>query len=177
MKTFNFIGMAIFVFLLNGCASSLTQDIQIDATADTTTKFSHYKSYSWLGDISALNDPEGTWQPPKTNIAEDIKFLIDRELRKRGLYNHAENADLDVVFFMGIDMEAMELKVNPDTNQDILETVPAASLAIALIDNKTGYVIWVGEATGDIHENASEEMIRTRLDYAVTEIFKKLPKD
>lgn len=177
MKTINFIGITILALLLNGCAASLTQDIEIDATADTTTKFSAYKSYTWLGDIAALNDPEGSWQPPKTNVAEDIKFLIDRELRKRGLYNHAENADLEVVFFMGVDMEAMALKVNPETKQDILEKVPAASLAIALIDAKTEYVVWVGEAVGDIQENSTEETLRKRLDYAVTEIFKKLPND
>lgn len=177
MKTINFIGITILALLLNGCAASLTQDIEIDATADTTTQFSAYKSYTWLGDIAALNDPEGTWQPPKMNVAEDIKFLIDRELRKRGIYSYSENADLEVAFFMGVDMEAMKLKVNPDTKQDIPETVPAASLAVALIDAKTGFVVWVGEAMGDIHKDASEDTIRKRLDYAVTEIFKKLPKD
>lgn len=177
MKSINFIGITLLLILLSGCATSVTEDIQIEATADTTTQFGHYKSYTWLGDIAALNDPEGIWQPPKLNVAENIKFLIDRELRKRGIFNYAENAELQVVFFMGVDMEAMELKVNPDNQQDILETVPAASLAVALIDAKTGYVVWVGEAMGDIQQNSTEERIRKRLDYAVTEIFKKLPKD
>jgi Domain of unknown function (DUF4136) len=177
MKSIHFIGITLLLILLGGCATSVTEDIQIEATADTTTQFGHYKSYTWLGDIAALNDPEGIWQPPKINVAENIKFLIDRELRKRGIFNYAENAELQVVFFMGVDMEAMELKVNPDNQQDILEIVPAASLAVALIDAKTGFVVWVGEATGDIHKNASEDTIRKRLDYAVTEIFKKLPKE
>lgn len=177
MKSIKFIGISFLLILLTGCAASLTEDIQIDASADTATKFGGYKSYTWLGDIAALNDPDNAWQPPKMNVAEDIRFLIDRELRKRGIYNYSENADLEVAFFMGVDMEAMELKVNPDTKLDILETVPEASLAVALIDAKTGFVVWVGEATGDIHKDASEDMIRKRLDYAVTEIFKKLPKD
>lgn len=177
MKSINFIGITLLFILLSGCAKSVTEDIQIDATADTTTSFGHYKSYTWLGDIAALNDPEGTWQPPKMNVAEDIKFLIDRELRKRGIFNYTENAELEVAFFMGVDMEAMALKVNPDTRQDMLETVPAASLAVALIDAKTGYVVWVGEAMGDIQQHSTEEILRKRLDYAVTEIFKKLPKN
>lgn len=166
----------LFTFLIGGCAS-VTKDIEIDSTVDPTIKFSGYKSYGWLAEISGLNDPEGVWQSPKMNIAEDIRYLIDRELRKRGIYSYAENPDLFVAFFMGVDMEALELKVDPNTKEDILAEVPSAALAVALIDANTGYVVWVGEAMGDIQKNPSDELIRKRLDYAVTEIFKKLPSD
>jgi len=178
MKKYQMIKILLFLFafLISGCAS-VTKDIEIDATADPTIKFSGYKSYGWLAEISGLNDPEGVWQPPKMNIAEDIKFLIDRELRKRGIYSYTENPDLAVGFFMGVDMEALELKVDPNTKEDILTEVPSAALAIALIDANTGYVVWVGEAMGEIQDNPSDEVIRKRLDYAVTEIFKKLPSD
>ena len=90
---------------------------------------------------------------------------------KKDSDNYKSSADSEKGFL------EQELKVNPDNQQDILETVPAASLAGALIDAKTGYVVWVGEAMGDIQQNSTEERIRKRLDYAVTEIFKKLPKD
>ncbi|MGY6277266.1 DUF4136 domain-containing protein [Methylomonas sp. MgM2] len=163
-------------FLAGGCAS-VTKDIEIDATADPTIKFSGYKSYGWLAEISGLNDPDGVWQPPKMDIAEDIKYLIDRELGKRGIYSYAENPDLAVAFFMGVDMEALELKTDPKTKQDIMSKVPSAALAVALIDANTGYVVWVGEAIGEIQKNPSDELIRKRLDYAVSEIFKKLPSD
>jgi hypothetical protein len=176
MKNTNFLVAAMLLLLLSGCAS-VTKDIQIDAAHDQAVKFSGYKSYAWLGDIAALHDPEGKWQPPRMNITEDIKFLIDRELRKHGIYNYAEAPDLAVVFFIGADMEAMQLKADPKTKQDILSNVPAAALVVALIDAKTEYVVWVGEATGEIQKNLDEATIRKRLDYAVTEIFRKLPKD
>ena len=127
--------------------------------------------------MGVLNDPEGKWQPPKMNIAEDIKFLIDRELRKRGIYNNAENPDLAVAFFMGVDMEAMELKTDPKSKQEMLTNVPEAALVVALIDPYTGYWVWLGESEGELQKNPTDEVIRKRLDYAVTEMFKKLPKD
>lgn len=178
MKRYQMLKIMLFSLSLfvGGCAS-VTKDIEIDATADPTIKFSGYKSYSWLGEIEGLNDPEGVWQPRKMDVAADIKFLIDRELRKKGIFSYSENPDLEVAFFMGVDMEALKLKVDPKTKQDILTNVPSAALAVALIDAKTGYVIWVGEAMGDIHENASDEVVRERLDYAVTEIFQKLPTE
>ncbi|MDO8845107.1 DUF4136 domain-containing protein [Methylicorpusculum sp.] len=176
MKKISLFAMFAFLLLLSGC-TSVTSGINVSAEADETVKFSGYKSYAWIGDVAVLDDPENKWQPPKMNVAEDIKFLIDRELRKRGLVNHAENPDLAVIFFMGVDMEAMKLKTDPKTKKDILKKVPGASLMVALIDAKTEYAIWVGEASSDLTENPSEETLRKRLDYAVTEMFKKLPKD
>lgn len=166
----------LLVALLSGCAS-ITNDIKADAEADPTIKFSGYKSYAWIGDVGVLHDPEGKWQPPKMNVADNIKTLVDRELQKRGYYNYAENPDLAVVFFMGVDMENMKLKSDPNTKQDILKNVPSAGLVVALVDVKTEYVVWVGKASGELQKNPSDETIRTRLDYAVTEMFKKFPKD
>lgn len=176
MKNIYFIILSVFLLALSGCAS-VTKDIEIDATADPTVKFSGYKSYAWLGQIEGLNDPEGVWQPPKMNIAEDIRFLIDRELRKRGLFSHSDSPDLLVAVFMGVDMEAIEIKVDPKTKLDLLENMPTAALAVALIDSKTGYAVWIGEAMADVQQNRTEEIIRERLDYAVSQMFKKLPRD
>ena len=178
MKIYQILKIMLFSLsiFVGGCAS-VTKDIEIDATADPTFKFSAYKSYAWLGEIEGLNDPEGVWQPPKMDVAADIKFLIDRELRKKGIFSYSEDPDLEVAFFMGVDMEALKLDVDPKTKQDILANVPSAALAVALIDAKTGYVLWVGEAMGDIQKNRSDEEIRERLDYAVSEIFKKLSTD
>lgn len=176
MKTFSAVLLSTLLLLLGGCAS-VTSDIKTDAEVDPTVKLSGYKSYAWLGDAGVLNDPEGKWQPPKMNISENIKSLIDREMQKHGYYLYAENPDLAVMFFMGVDMENMRLKTDPNTQQDILKKVPAAGLVVALVDVKTEYVVWVGAATGELQQNPSDETIRKRLDYAVTQMFRKLPKD
>ena len=59
----------------------------------------------------------------------------------------------------------------------VLENVPQAALLVILIDAETGFVIWVGQAEAELNENPSGDLVRTRLGYAVTEMFKLMPKD
>ena len=66
----------------------------------------------------------------------------------------------------------LELKENPNSKKEVLTNVPKAALVIVLIDADTGYAVWMGFAEGDIQEQQTIENIRSRIDYAVTEIFK-----
>ena len=176
MKILNVAVLAVVLILMSGCAS-VTSDIIVDAKTAPTVDFSGYKTYAWLGEGAVLNDPDKKWQPPKMNVAGDIKYLIDRELRKRDIYSTVSEPELAVVFFMGVDMEAMKLKMDPQTKKEMMENVPKAALVIALIDTKTKLVAWIGRATAEIHENPSDEIVRERLDYAVTQMMKKMPKN
>ena len=73
-------------------------------------------------------------------------------------------------------MQALGLKVDPKTKLDMLENIPRGGLAILLVDSQSGFIIWVGVATADIRENPDTRTIKARLDYAVTQLFKKLPR-
>ena len=84
---------------------------------------------------------------------------------------------LAVGFFMGIDMEAMEFKQDPKSDVEILKNIPKAGLIVVIIDVSTDFVIWMGLAEGDIHENISDELVSKRVDYAVKQMFKLLPTD
>jgi hypothetical protein len=44
------------------------------------------------------------------------------------------------------------------------------------VDSESGLVIWVGVATAEIQESPDTQTVKTRLDYAVTQMLKKLPK-
>lgn len=171
MKKIYTAGLVILLLLLNGCAS-VTNDIVIDSKASPGSKFDSYKTYAWLGKMSLLRDPDKKWQPPKMNIAGDIKYLIDRELRRKGVHNELTAPDLAVAFSVGVDMEAMQLKADPQTNADILKNIPKAALVVALIDTKTKYVVWLGKATAEVQNSKDVEVVRKRLDYAVREMFK-----
>lgn len=166
--------LATFLMLLTGCAS-VTSDIKVDAESDPKANLSGYKTYTWLGAGEVLNDPEKKWKQTDLPIAGNIKYLIERELLKHGI-NRAKpaNADLGVAFFVGIDMEAQKLKKNPETEVEMIENVPEAGLIIALVDTKSGFVVWVGEAVGELSENATDEVVEERIDFAVTEMFKLL---
>jgi len=174
MRYFNSVFMAAFL-LLTACAS-VTSDIKVDANADSKAKLADYKTYDWLGAAKLLNDPNKVWQPPKVDIAGDIKYLVNRELRKRGIYSTTGKPDLAVAFFLGVDMEAMELKEDPESKNKVLKNIPKAGLVVVLIDVDTGYVVWMGAAEGNLQENPTDEVVRKRLDYAVTKMFKLFPK-
>jgi hypothetical protein len=162
--------------LLAGCASISTKDIQIEAQADPKADLSGYKSYAWLGSAAMLSDAYGQWVPPGFDADSEIKYLIDRELRERGMLQTSTDPDLMIGFAAGINMDALGLKENPDSSTSYLVNMPQGGLLIAGVDSDSGFVVWAGIAIGDAQEQPDAERAKGRLDYAVTELFKKLPK-
>ena len=168
--------LASVVMLISGCASIPTKDIEVEAQVDPKANFNGYKSYAWLGSAAILSDFYGQWEPPEFDADAEIKYLIDREMRKRGMLENSSDPDLIVAFAAGIDMDALGLKENPDSDALNLVNVPRGGLLIALVDADSGFVVWAGIATGNVQKQPDTKTAKARLDYAVTEIFKKLPK-
>ena len=171
----NLFTLLALVLLVTGCAS-VTKDIVVDTDMDPKANLKDYSTYTWLASAAILYDPEGKWEPPQFDADAEIKFLIDRELRARGMTESSDNPDLIVAFAAGIDMATMEIKIDPASNLETLRNVPMGALAVALIDGKTGLAIWGGVATAEIQQNPGPDVIKKRLDYAVTSMFKKLPR-
>ena len=166
----------IVIILFAGCASVPIKDIQVDAQFDPRANFSGYKTYAWMGAAAIVNDPHGQWEPPQFDADAEIMFLIDRELRKRGMSKKTSGYDLVIAFAAGIDMEALGLKVDTKTKMDVLENVPQGGLVVVLVDSRSGFVTWVGVATAELQESPDSKTVKARLDHAVTQMFKKLPK-
>ena len=167
---------AIVAMLLASCASTPVKDIKFDAQADPKANFSGYKTYAWLGSAAIVNDALGQWEPPQFDADAEIKYLIDRELRKRGMSESANSPDLVVVFAAGVDMDAIGLKVDPKTKITMLANVPRGGLVLAFIDSASGFVIWTGLASGEVQKNPDMQTVKARLDYVVTQLFKRIPK-
>ena len=168
--------VAVLAILVSGCASSVTKDIQIETTADPKANFSGYQTYAWLGSAEIVNDPYGQWSPPPFDATAEIKFLLDRELRKRGMSVSTVDPDLIVAFAAGIDMEALGLKEDPDSKEDVLMNMPQGGLLVAFVDSDSGFAIWAGVATVEIQDNPDADTVKKRLDYAVTQLIKQVPK-
>ena len=177
MKTKQLFIVAISFVLLSSCTSIPTKDIEFDTEADPKVNFSGYKTYAWLGAAAILNDPYGQWEPPAFDADAEIKFLIDRELRKRGMSENSADPDLFVVFAAGIDMDALGLKTDPQTKMEHMSNVPQGALLIALVDGESGFVIWAGVATAEVQQNPDTQTAKARLDYAVTGLMKEVPKE
>jgi hypothetical protein len=169
-------GLAVLLAaLLLGCAS-VTKDIEVDAVADPDADFSSYQTYSWVVASALLNDPYAQWDAPGFDPVMEIKSLVDAALQKRGMSQTTTNPDLLVAFGAGVDMAALGVKVDPDTKANMLAYVPQGGLVLVMMDNKTGYLSWVGVATGEIQDDPDDKTIKKRLDYAVSEMIKKMPK-
>jgi PBP1b-binding outer membrane lipoprotein LpoB len=175
MKSRLTVKLALLAMLVSGCSSIPTKDIQVEAQTDPKAKMSGYKTYTWLMSAAILNDSYGQWEPPAFDADTEIKHLIDRELRKRGLSEKSVNPDMIVAFAAGIDMDALEVKVDPNGDLRALN-VPQGGLAVMLLDNQTGYIIWMGVAAGDVQDRPDTQTAKARLDYAVTKLLKQLPK-
>ena len=174
MKKYHLVFLSAMLLLLSGCAS-VTSDIRVGAEPAPGATIAHnYKTYDWLGSFSLLNDPNNTWQPPDVNIAGDIKFLIDRELRKKGIQRANDTPDLTVTFLVGVDMENQILKLDPDTKIELKKKIPKAALVVALMEVDSGDIVWLGVADAEIQKGVTAEVMRQRLDYAVREMFKLL---
>ena len=172
-KSLTFFGVLVFS-LLTACSTVSTQDIKVEAESDPKANLAAYHSYTWLGALGVLNDPEEKWQPTGVDLAGDIKYLIDRELRKHKIFGAKEEADLGVAYFLEVDMDAMQLKDDPETQVDVLENVPKGALVVTLVDMKTGYVVWLGSAKANIIKQFKAEVARERLDYSISTMFKNL---
>ena len=161
-----------FLFLsVTACTSPLVKDIEVDAEADPKANLAGYKTYAWLGSAAILYDPQGRWEPPQFDADAEIKFLIDRELRNRGIKEVAVNPDMIVGYAAGIDMEALQLVEDKETKLQVLQNVPTGSLVIVLLDGQTGIPVWASAAVADVQQEISSEDVRKRLDYAVTQMF------
>lgn len=166
-----------FVMMLAACTTAPTKDISVDAEADPKARLSGFKTYAWLAAAEIVFDPEGQWEPRNVDIDAEVQLMISNELHKRGIAEVSSNPDMLVAYAAGIDMTTLGLKQNPETRETLLANIPSAALVVALVDADTGYVIWVAEAVGEVQQQADEATVRARIDYAISEMFRLLPKN
>jgi hypothetical protein len=176
MKTFAVLPLALAMTFATACSSIPTSDIQIQTEAAPKANFSGYKSYAWLGAATLVSDAAGQWKAPGFDLDNEVKHLIDRELRARGMSESRSQPDLVVAFALGVDMDSLKLKMNPETKLDVLANVPTGGLMTVMVDASTGFVIWAGVAGAEITPGIDAKTAKGRLDYAVTQMLKELPQ-
>ena len=157
------------------CVSQKFQDIEIEAEANPKANFAGYETYAWAAAAAIVRDPESAWAVPDVNIGAEIQFLVDRELRERGMTEVSASPDVLVLYGIGIDMLALNVVPDPDSDTSSLEEMPSGGLMVLLADPESRRLLWVGTATAELAENPSTELVKERLDYAVTQMFEELP--
>jgi hypothetical protein len=163
------------IWLTGGCATGPTGDIKVDAQSAAGFTLAGYKTYAWLATARIIDDPDGNWAPPQFDADAEIKRLIEREMRARSISEVALFPDVFVGFAAGVDMQRLELKQDPEQKIDVLHNARKGALTVILIDGTTGNTVWVGAAVGDVQGKRTAEQSRARLEYAVRQMFRKLP--
>lgn len=161
--------------LILSCASSF-KDIKIQAETNPKVDWSKYKTYVWGGSAKLIMDPENRWVSPKVDVNAELRFLINQELRKRGFTEVRVDGDFSVTTAIGVKMDAMTIKEDPDSKMELLQNIPQSALTIIMIDGKTREPVWIGLATGEALAKGDANLAKKRLDYAVSEIFDEFPK-
>jgi len=158
---------------MSGCTSQFT-DIQIDTRANPEVNLGTYRTYAWVGAAAMIVDPDNEWTPSDLDVGAEIRFLVDRELRKNGLAEVVDNPDVLVAYGVGIDMKAMKVVIDEDQTERF-ENLELGGVLVALADATTREVVWGGSAVAKLLEEPDRDLTRQRLDYAITEMFKKFP--
>ena len=169
------LAIMVMAWFVTSCSTFPKDDIKIESEVDAKANISGYKTYAWLAAVGILEDAEGHWEPPKFDADAEIEFLINEALRKHGMSQVNNDPDMYIAYALGVDMDALELKTNPETKLSSLENVPQAGFVVMLMDAETGFVTWVSVATAEM-KNLDPETQKKRLEYTVNTMFKDLPK-
>ena len=79
---------------LAACATGFKATYDSDPSHD----FSGYQTYAWLVSAEIVNDAHGNWEPPGFDADAELRFLINRELRNKGLQEVTTRPDLFIAF-------------------------------------------------------------------------------
>jgi hypothetical protein len=164
------------LLVLGGCATTPVSDIEVNAEVSPDYTPSEYKTYAWLATAEIINDPEGNWEPRQFDADVEIKRLINREMRARGIAEVAAFPNVFIAFAAGVDMDRLELREDPAKKIDVLQNAPRGALVVMLIDGATGNPVWAAAAVGDVDSKRTVEESKARLDYVVRQMFRKLPR-
>ena len=162
----------VALWLLAGCAS-VTDDIRVQTESRPGLDLGNYRTYRWLSTAEIAPDTHGNWEPPGLDADAEIRALLNRELRRRGMREVDSDAQLVVGYGAGINPEVFEIVENPDSKMYALQNAPRAALVVVFIDPRTRQPVWVGTAVGDVKAGRSADEVRRRIDYAVTSMLRQ----
>jgi uncharacterized protein DUF4136 len=159
------------------CSSTPTSDIQIHTAIDHKANLAGYKSFAWHTSEAVLHDGTGVWVPRNTDTQSEIEFLVDKELREKGLTVVKEQPDLLVHLMIVADVnDVQEIEKTRGDALSSFDPVGQGALLVELIDAQTGKTVWMGGAEGELRQSRSPEESKQRLSYAVDKIFAQLPR-
>jgi hypothetical protein len=167
----------IIIPLITCCAPlSVTSDISIEFDYDQGADFVSYKTFSWMGVVLSLNDPEGRWQPRGYSLTDQAKKAIEMELTNRSITRVGSSPDLHVFYAIGVDFVPEATSPEDELKIELIKGLPRGTLGVFLLDARDGHRVWSAVASGNVIENPDRVIFTRRLKYALKEMFRKFPR-
>lgn len=158
-----------------GGGAADVSDIRVDTIRDVTFNVEGFDTYAWVAGAAAVRDPDRAWAPSGLDVVSELRFLVDRELRERGRSQVVQDPKMVAIFAVGVDMKAVEVSWNPESETREFEPSPKAAVVVYLVHPRTRYVVWAARAIGDVSEALTIEQAKARLEHAVTRMFEDFP--
>jgi hypothetical protein len=162
---------------LGACASGTpTGDIRVHSAADAKANLGAYKSYAWQSSDGVLLDRTGVWTSKDVDAQAEVMYLVNKNLRGRGMTVAREQPDLLVSLLIVADVNDIEaIKNERGEALSGFDPVGEGALVVELIDASTGKTVWIGGAEGEIRGSRSTAEGKERLSYAVDKLFEQMP--
>jgi hypothetical protein len=156
---------------VNGCVS--TSDIEVESVTNEKANLQGYKTYQFLEDSGVVEmDDNGKLKDAASEVSAMIEEVINDQLQKKGKRPVAKSPDFFVAYVGGTDKEAIKVRLDAKGKQ-IVESSPEAALLIMLIDAKTGEVLKVSTAEGELKSLSKAEQ-KERIEYAVKKMLQDI---
>lgn len=169
------IQFALIVTLATCGCSNKYKDITVETQANPKVNFGGYDTYAWSLEAAVVRDPDQEWVPTDLDIAGEIRFLVNRELRGKGMTEVFKSPDVLVMYALGVDMKALDVVDDPNEDEVQFEKIPKGGLVLLFADPESHNVMWVGSAVANLMDKPTPELAKKRLNYAVKKMFKKFP--
>ena len=176
MKILKLIIPGLLAVALGACAS-VGADIKAEAVVDAKANLKGYKTYAWLASMGVVKDPKGTWKPLGFDVDAELRFMIDKELRGRGMTPVEQTPDALVVYLVLASTDAQPQNIKQWFGKDAdLANKEAGALIIGIADPQTRKMVWAGAAIAQGRKGRTPEEARTRLGIGVKKIFQLFPR-
>ncbi|HSC86189.1 MAG TPA: DUF4136 domain-containing protein [Polyangiaceae bacterium] len=163
------VGFALTLGL--GCSKAPTSDIHTQAHVAPGLEKQPLRTFAWAGGLTIATKPDGLWNPPDFDVASETKFLIDQELRERGLSEVTESPDLVVAFLVVNDVKDLEKIEGKEGAKEVeLNAVGQGALVIEIAQVSTERVVFLGAATAETQSKYTKDEMKARLAHAVDHI-------
>jgi len=162
---------ALLLFGSSACTS--TRDIDVQTVTNEKVNLKGYKTYTILEESGVLEiNSQGDIQKGDQEIASFIEDSINKELKKSGKIAVTKNSDFLVAYIGGTDKDKVNVYIDKKERM-VIEDAPEAGLLLILIDTKTGRLLRVAEAEGEMKSLPLNER-KTRIEYAISKLLKEI---